>query len=190
MFEMILHATNLAAVTSSLNRFHSFRSQTLFIFLSINTKLNVATFSSSLAQFVVFALKILWFFNYVIQDEQFHKMFQSLKYQLTQNLSCFQFVFAKILWALSRIPFSSVLGILSFVELNLLHNLVGHFLLMFLVYSYQYLHEHTNNNQLMIENTELVDIYHQLCILAHTMLEHHSKKKNNIWNVRSEFQVM
>lgn len=48
--------TNLAAVTSSLKIFHSFRSQTLFLFLSIRTKLNVATLSSSLGQFVIFSL--------------------------------------------------------------------------------------------------------------------------------------
>lgn len=86
MFEMIRHTTNLAAVTSSLNRFHSFRSQTLFIFLSINTKLNVATFSSSLAQFVVFALKILRFFNNVIRDEQFHTNFSKFEVLFRINL--------------------------------------------------------------------------------------------------------
>lgn len=50
------HHANLAAMTSSRNVFHSFRSHTLFLFLSSNTKLSVATRSSSLAQCVVLAL--------------------------------------------------------------------------------------------------------------------------------------
>lgn len=50
--------TNLAEVTSSRKIFHSFRSQTLFLFLSINTKLSVATLSSSLGQLVVLTLEI------------------------------------------------------------------------------------------------------------------------------------
>lgn len=48
--------TYLAAMTSSRNVFHSFRSHTLFLFLSSNTKLSVATRSSSLAQCVVLTL--------------------------------------------------------------------------------------------------------------------------------------
>lgn len=48
----------LADMTNSRNIFHSLRSHTLFLFLSNKTKLSVATRSSSLAQCVVFALKI------------------------------------------------------------------------------------------------------------------------------------
>lgn len=46
----------LVAVTSSLNVFHSLRSQTLFLFLSNRTKLRVAIFSSSVPHFVLSTL--------------------------------------------------------------------------------------------------------------------------------------
>lgn len=47
-----LTKTYLIEVMESLNVFHSFRSHTLFLFLSKITKLNVAIFSSSVFQFV------------------------------------------------------------------------------------------------------------------------------------------
>lgn len=159
--------------TSSRNVFHSFRSQTLFLLLSINTKLSVAMRSSSLDQWVAFALydteKWLNSLNKIV-------VWRSL----TLCLHYLQLARAKILLNRLKILIFSVLDNLSSVAIYLWCNLDVHPLPMFLVYFCQCLHWRTNNNQL-IDSIELVGSVRQLYIRAHKLLQLHSKNKFNLF---------
>lgn len=144
----------LFAVTSSLNVFHSRRSQTLFLFLSRRTKLNVAIFSSSVPHFVLLALRKNWWH---VKTQTMRKIPEH-----TPSLCLAWFAFWRTPWDPARTHFSAD-NLASFGWVRRNRTAAAYPLCCFQELAFRCLRGRTNNNPLS-GNTELFCTVRPWCI--------------------------